>query len=84
MIRFADEQWERIRDHLPEENIGDGRPRRKPTPTRCVIEAVPWILLFTERSHLGAFLQNLNLKLCRDFWTVDLTQPSNALDHDRR
>jgi transposase len=43
MIRLTDEQWERIRDHFPEENIGDGRPGRKPTPTRCVLEAVPWI-----------------------------------------
>ena len=44
MIRLTDEQWERIRDHFPEENIADGRPWRKPTPTRCVLEAVLWIL----------------------------------------
>jgi transposase len=44
MIRLTDEQWERIRDHFPEENIGDGRPGRKPTPTRYVLEAVLWIL----------------------------------------
>jgi transposase len=44
MIRLTDEQWERIRDHFPEENIGDGRPGHKPTPTRCVLEAVLWIL----------------------------------------
>jgi transposase len=44
MIRLTDEQWERIRDHFPEENIGDGRPGRKPTATRCVLEAVLWIL----------------------------------------
>jgi len=31
MIRLTDEQWERIRDHFPEEHIGDGRPGRKPT-----------------------------------------------------
>jgi Putative transposase of IS4/5 family (DUF4096) len=43
MIRLTDEQWERIRDHFPEENIA-GRPGRKPTPTRCVLEAVLWIL----------------------------------------
>jgi transposase len=43
MIRLTDEQWERIRDHFPEENIVDGRPGRKPTPTRCVLEAVLWI-----------------------------------------
>src|SRR5262245_30099767 len=44
MIRLTDEQWEHIRDHFPEENIADGRPGRKPTPTRCVLEAVLWIL----------------------------------------
>ena len=44
MIRLTDEQWERIRDHFPEENIADGRPERKPIPTRCVFEAVLWIL----------------------------------------
>src|SRR6266542_2543727 len=44
MIRLTDEQWKRIRDHFPEENIADGRPGRKPTPTRCVLEAVLWIL----------------------------------------
>src|SRR5436309_5463067 len=44
MIRLTDEQWERIRDHFPEENIADGRPGRKPTATRCVLEAVLWIL----------------------------------------
>jgi transposase len=37
MIRLTDEQWKRIRDHFPEENIADGRPGRKPTPTRCVL-----------------------------------------------
>jgi hypothetical protein len=26
MIRLTDEQWERIRDHFPEEHIADGRP----------------------------------------------------------
>jgi transposase len=44
MIRLTDEQWERIRDHFPEENIADGRPGRKPIPTWCVLEAVLWIL----------------------------------------
>jgi transposase len=44
MIRLTDEQWKRIRDHFPEETIADGRPGRKPTPTRCVLEAVLWIL----------------------------------------
>jgi transposase len=44
MIRLRDEQWERIRDHFPEEKIADGRPGRKPIPIRCVLEAVLWIL----------------------------------------
>src|SRR5262249_1049109 len=34
MIRLTDEQWERIRDHFPEEHIPNGRPGRKPIPAR--------------------------------------------------
>ena len=44
MIRLSDEQWERIRKHFPEEHVADGRPGRKPIPTRRVLEAVLWIL----------------------------------------
>ena len=44
MIRLTDEQWERIRDHFPEEHIADGRPGRKPIASRRVLEAVLWIL----------------------------------------
>src|SRR5262249_7897205 len=44
MIRLTNEQWERIRNHFPEEHIPDGRPGRKPIPTRRVFEAVLWIL----------------------------------------
>lgn len=44
MVRLTDEQWERIRDHFPEEHIPDGRPGRKPVSTRRVLEAVLWIL----------------------------------------
>jgi transposase len=44
MIRLTNEQWERIRKHFPEEQIADGRPGRKPIPTRHVLEAVLWIL----------------------------------------
>ncbi len=44
MIRLTNEQWERIRKHFPEEHIPDGRPGRKPIPTRHVLEAVLWIL----------------------------------------
>src|ERR1700730_17720976 len=44
MIRLTDEPWERIRKHFPEEHIPDGRPGRKPIPTRRVLESVLWIL----------------------------------------
>ena len=44
MIRLTDLQWERIRNHFPEENIPDGRPGRKPVSARRVLEAVLWIL----------------------------------------
>ena len=44
MIRLTDEQWERIREHFPEEHIPTGRPGRKPIPARAVLEAVLWIL----------------------------------------
>jgi transposase len=33
-----------IRKHFPEVRIADGRPGRKPIPTRQVLEAVLWIL----------------------------------------
>ena len=44
MLRLSDDQWERIREHFPEENIPEGRPGRKPVPAREVLEAVLWIL----------------------------------------
>src|SRR5436853_2823404 len=44
MIRLTDEQWDRIRSHVPEEHIPDGRAGRKPVSTRRVLEAVLWIL----------------------------------------
>src|SRR6201982_1121520 len=44
MIRLTDGQWERIRNHFPEENIPDSRAGRKPISTRRVLEAVLWIL----------------------------------------
>jgi len=44
MLRLRDDQWERIREHFPEEHIPDSRPGRKPVPTRAVLEAVLWIL----------------------------------------
>lgn len=44
MLRLRDDQWERIREHFPEEHIADGRVGRKPVPARAVLEAVLWIL----------------------------------------
>jgi transposase len=44
VLRLREEQWERIREHFPEENAPDSRPGRKPIPTRRVLEAVLWIL----------------------------------------
>jgi len=44
MLRLRDDQWERIREHVPEEPIPEHRPGRKPVPTRAVLEAVLWIL----------------------------------------
>ena len=44
MLRLSDEQWERIREHFPEEHIPSDRRGRKPIPTRKVLEAVLWIL----------------------------------------
>src|SRR5262245_3843576 len=44
MIRLSDSQWERIRHHFPEENFCEGRPGRKPVPTRKILEAALWIL----------------------------------------
>lgn len=44
MLRLSDDQWKRIREHFPEENMPEGRPGRKPIPARAVLEAVLWIL----------------------------------------
>src|SRR5213082_2751188 len=44
VLKLRDDQWERIREHFPEENVQDSRPGRKPIPTRRVLEAVLWIL----------------------------------------
>ena len=54
-----DEQWERIRDHFPEGNIAVGRAGRKTTPTRCVLEAVLWILNSGAMEHAAAELPEL-------------------------
>jgi len=37
MLRLSNEQWERIWEHFPEENIPADRAGRKPIPTRKVL-----------------------------------------------
>lgn len=44
MIRMTDEQWERIREHFPEEHYPAERSGRKPIAARKVLEAALWIL----------------------------------------
>jgi transposase len=44
VLDLRDEQWERIREHFPEENVPDSRAGRRPVATRRVLEAVLWIL----------------------------------------
>ena len=44
MLRLSDEQWERIRDHFPEEHLPEDRRGRKPIASRKVLEGVLWIL----------------------------------------
>lgn len=41
---LTNEQWDRVKQHFPEEAANEGRPGRKPVPTRQVLEAVLWIL----------------------------------------
>jgi len=44
MLKLSDTQWERIREHFPEEHFPSDRPGRKPVPVRRILEAVLWIL----------------------------------------
>lgn len=44
VLKLSDQQWERIREHFPEETAEEGRPGRKPIPARKVLEAALWIL----------------------------------------
>ena len=79
MIRLTDEQWERIRNHFPEEHIPDGRPGRKPIPTRRVLEAVLWILntgaqgtcyrkaIRTIKLCIGGFRPGAAMRSCAEF-----------------
>ena len=52
MRRVRDDQWERIREHCPEEHIQENRAGRKPVPARAVLEAVLWILNTGAHWHL--------------------------------
>jgi hypothetical protein len=47
MIRLTDEQWERIRNHFPEEHIADGRDPSGPSTggRASVLSAILAILL---------------------------------------
>jgi hypothetical protein len=52
-------EWERIRDHFPEENIPDGHPGREPIPTRQVLEAALWISQYSRAmAHAAAMGAN--------------------------
>jgi transposase len=44
MLRLTDEQWQRIRDHFPEEHLPEDRRGRKPIASRKILEGVLWIL----------------------------------------
>ena len=52
MLKIADEDWEKIRHHFPEEEVPDGRPGRKPVPARDVLNAVLWILKTGAQWHM--------------------------------
>lgn len=52
MLRLRDDQWERIREHLPEEQIQNTRPGRKPVPPRAILDVVLWILNTGAQWHL--------------------------------
>jgi transposase len=52
MIRLNTSDWERIRHDFPKENISQGRPGRKPVPTRKILEAALWILNTRAQWHM--------------------------------
>jgi transposase len=85
MIRLADEQWERIPTHFPEEHIPDGRPGHKPIPTRHVLEAVLWILNTGAQWHMRPLIRRVLLNAsvgtarARNFARADLKVDCRAI-----
>ena len=59
MVRLSKEQWERIWEYFPEENIPAGRAGRKPMDTRRVLEAVLSILIREPSGNAAAVLSEL-------------------------
>ena len=49
---FSYEHCVLILNHFPEELIADGRPGRKPVPTRRLLDAVLWILNTFSQCHI--------------------------------
>ena len=72
MLRLRADQWDRIREHFPEEHLPDSRPARKPVPIRAVLETVLWILNAGAQWHL---LPQCQREMLRDI----LTQLANTL-----
>ena len=64
MLRLSDEPWERIWEYFPEENILAGRARRKPVPTRQVLETVLWILNTSAQWHMLLECEDHLVPLC--------------------
>ena len=44
MLKLNDTQWERIKDHFPEEHQDTSRPGPKPIAARKILDGVLWIL----------------------------------------
>ncbi len=81
MLQLSDDQWERIREHFPEENIPADRPGPRPVPTRQVLEAVLWILNTGAQWHMlpqcypnykciVAFSNSASEKYCERSWSI--------------
>lgn len=98
MLRLRADQWERIREHFPEEHIPDSRPGRKPVPARAVLDAVLWILNAGAQWHLlpqcylnyktvhCRFQQWCHQKILRDVLTylANILREERAIDQRER